>query len=168
MRKRFPFILGILLLLLGCNADKKKAYDFNQKLFEISDTLNKKGTRIGTEVAMAVNTRDFSKVDRINEELLAFIELKSAELKKPPNTAGSEKLKAAMIEFLQFEKDMVSNYFVPLGKMNAATSDSAIQFAVDQMVEKSKDEGSYLQKVQVAQKEYARSNGFTVKDTGGE
>ena len=49
MRKCFPLFLVILLVSQGCKPNKKKAYDFNQKLVEISDTLNKKGTRIGTE-----------------------------------------------------------------------------------------------------------------------
>lgn len=164
MRKCFPVFLAMLLLVSGCNADKKKAYDFNQKLVEISDTLNKKGTRIGTEVALAVNTRDFSRVDLINKELLNFIDIKTSELKKTPNTAGSEKLKSAMLEFLAFEKDMISSYFLPLGKMNAQTPDSTIQEAVDRMVEKSKDETGYLARVQQAQKDYARSNGFVVEE----
>ena len=165
MRKCFPLFLAILLVLSGCNSkNKKKAYDFNQKLVEISDTLNKKGTRIGTEVALAVNTRDFSKVDIINKELLDFIEIKTAELKKTPNTAGSEKLKVAMLDFLAFEKDMISSYFIPMGKMNAQTPDTIIQAAVERMVDKSKDESSFLARVQQAQKEYARNNGFVVED----
>ena len=165
MRKCFPLFVAILLISPGCNSkNKKKAYDFNQKLVEISDTLNKKGTRIGTEVALAVNTRDFSKVDIINKELLDYIDIKTTELKKTPNTAGSEKLKVAMLEFLAFEKDMISTYFLPLGKMNAQTPDTAIQAAVDRMVDKSKDETGYLAKVQQAQKDYARDNGFTVQE----
>ena len=164
MRKCFPLFLVILLVSQGCKPNKKKAYDFNQKLVEISDTLNKKGTRIGTEVALAVNTRDFSRVDIINRELLDFINIKTVELKKTPNTAGSEKLKAAMLDFLAFEKDMINSYFLPLGKMNAQTPDTAIQAAVDRMVGKSKDESSYLARVQKAQKEYARNNGFVVQD----
>ena len=164
MRKSFPLFLPILLLAPGCNPNKKKAYDFNQKLVEISDTLNKKGTRIGTEVALAVNSRDFSKVDIINKELLDFIEIKTAELKKTPNTAGSEKLKAAMLDFLAFEKEMISSHFLPLGKMNAQTPDTTIQAAVDRMVDKSRDESSYLARVQQAQKEYAKNNGFVVED----
>ena len=164
MRKCFPLFLAILLLSPGCNPNKKKAYDFNQKLVEISDTLNKKGTRIGTEVALAVNTRDFSRVDIINRELLDFIDIKTAELKKTPNTAGSEKLKAAMLDFLAFEKEMISSYFLPLGKMNTQTPDTTIQAAVDRMVDKSKDESSYLARVQKAQKDFAKSNGFVVED----
>ena len=165
MRKCFPLFLAILLVSQGCNSkNKKKAYDFNQKLVEISDTLNKKGTRIGTEVALAVNTRDFSKVDIINKELLDFIEIKTAELKKTPNTAGSEKLKVAMLDFLAFEKNMISSYFVPLGKMHAQTPDTTIQAAVERMVDKSRDESSHLTRVQQAQKEYAKNNGFTVQE----
>ena len=149
--------------MLGCNSDKKKAYEFNQKLVAISEALRVKGTQIADALSIAANTKNFSRVDSANKDLLNYIDTKTAELKVMENVAGSEKLKLAMMDFMDFERDLVSSSFLPFGKMNESTPGEEIQFAVEQMMNKVKEEDKYLQRVQDAQKEYAAKNGFKVE-----
>ena len=164
MRKILITALSLLVILTACNSDKKKAFEFNQKLAKISQTLNEKGTRVATELALAVNTRDFTTVDSVNKDLLEYVKTQRNEVNTTPDVGGSEQLKSSMVEFLDFEKELITSAFLPFGMMNKESSDDESQQAVNHMVKKTSEETKYLAKVQAAQKEFAKKNGFKVEE----
>jgi hypothetical protein len=161
MRRIFLVILPAFILF-ACSAGKKKAYDFNQQLVAISETLRIKGTNIANALSIAAGTKDFSKVDSGNADLIKFIDQKTADLKSMENVAGSEELKTAMVDFMDYERELVSIYFVPFGKMNKDTPSEEVHTAVERMMEKVKEEEVYLRRLQDAQQDYATKNGFTI------
>jgi hypothetical protein len=161
--KRILFALIAVAFVFQSCSDNKAAFDFNQKLAGISETLNKKGTELGYDLKTAMTTRDFTKVkDRCNE-LKTYIDEKITEVKGTKDVGGSEKLKTAMLDFLNFENELVADAFVPFGKMDQNTTEEEMQTALDNMQEKTKEENNYLVKVQEAQKEFAEKNGFKLE-----
>ncbi len=158
----FPF-LALLIVLSSCTRSNKKAFNFNQQLVGVSEKLQEKGTGIGRELKEAVNTKDFSAFADSSQALLDYIDKCLADYKNMKDVSGSENLRAAMIDFLNFEKDVVSQTYIPLGKMNSTTSEEELQATINTMLEKSREEGSYLVKVQDAQREYASKNGFKME-----
>jgi hypothetical protein len=159
----FP-LLAVLIVLAGCSGNKKKAFDFNQKLAKISEELNSKGTLLGTQLKTAMTSKDFSAVAATCKDLHSFIDTKLTEMKDTKDIAGSEKLRTSMVDFLSFEKELVTEAFDPFAKMDTNTSEEDMQSAIDKMMEKTKEESSYLLKVQSAQREYASKNGFKIEE----
>jgi hypothetical protein len=165
MKRIFFPLLAVLIFLSGCGGDKKKAFDFNQKLAKISETLNAKGQVLGNQLKTAMETsKDFSSVAASCKDLHSYIDDKLAELKGMKDISGSENLRNAMISFLNFEKEMVTEAFDPFGRMDSNTTEEEMQTAVNNMLEKTQEESTYLMKVQNAQREYASKNGFKIED----
>lgn len=160
-RVLFAFI-AVAFVLQSCS-DNKAAFNFNQKLAGISESLNKKGTELGQDLKTAMTTRDFTKVKERCDDLKTYIDEKITDVKNTKDVGGSEKLKAAMLDFLNFENELVADAFAPFGKMDQSTSEADLQQALDHMQEKTKEEDAYLTKVQVAQKEFAEKNGFKLE-----
>lgn len=164
MKKFFVPFIAVLILLAGCKGSNKKAFEFNEKLAAISSTLYSKGKEFGTELQPAMQSNDFSKLSAISASLNKFIDEKLTELKDTKDVGGSEKLRSAMIEFLDFEKGMIKDAFEPFGKLNENSTEEEKQAAVQNLVKMSADEGKYLTRVQEAQKEFAAKNGFKVEE----
>ena len=164
MKRIFFPLLAVLVFLSGCGGDKKKAFDFNQKLAKISETLNAKGVTLGTQLKTAMETKDFTSVAASCKDLHGYIDEKLAELKGMKDISGSENLRTSMIDFLGFEKELVSDAFDPFAKMDSNTTEEEMQTAVNNMLEKTKEESTYLMKVQTAQREYASKNGFKIEE----
>jgi hypothetical protein len=77
---------------------------------------------------------------------------------------GSEKLRAAMLEFIAYEKMMISEHFIPMEKLNSSSSGDDVQKHLDAFAAAGKAESAILKKVSDAQKEYAKKNGFTIEE----
>jgi hypothetical protein len=164
MRKLiFPFI-ALLVLAQGCQSPtKKKAFDFNQKLTGISDSLGAKGSEMGKELDQAVKARDFARLTMLNKDIVRFIDDKIVEIKNTEDIGGSGRLKSAMIDFLNYEKEFIQEGFGPFEKMDANTTQEEVQSAGQFLLQKSQDEKTHLNKVQEAQRDYAKQNGFRIK-----
>lgn len=163
MKKFIVPAIAILFLFSACSDSKKKAFDFSENLTAISKTLNSKGKEFGAELQLAMHSNDYSKLASISTSLNDFIAGKLTELKNTKDVAGSEKLRTSMIGFLEFEKTMINKAFTPFGKLNANSTQEEKDAALQTMLKATEDEGTYLLKVQEAQKEYAKKNGFLLK-----
>ncbi len=75
---------------------------------------------------------------------------------------NSKELRMAMINFLTYEKTMVSNGFKPMELLPADASEEQVKAALDKMSELSKKEAGELEKVGAAQEAYAKANGFAI------
>lgn len=165
MKKVYLAFLCLAFAFAGCmSGEKKKVFDFNQKLAGISQGLASKGTAFGTELKAAVNSKDFSKTASTCKDLKDYVDAKIEEVRATENVGGSETLKATMLEFLQYEKQLITEGFEPFGRMNKDTPEEEVQAAVKAMMDKSTDENQYLSKVQKEQKLFADKNGLKLKE----
>ncbi len=143
---------------------KKNALDFNQKLAAITKELQFRGEKLGVELKTAVATHDFSKTIVIYEDLKGYIDNKIEELTATENVSGSENLKSAMLDFLKFEKKMIVDGCEPFRKINKDTPDDQVHTSVQAMMESTKEETTWLSRLQQAQREYAAKNGLKLQE----
>lgn len=162
MKKFILPVLASLLVMVGCKDSKKQAIEFNNKLSAISDSLYSRGKVVGGEINKAITSRDFSTVGVAGKNLENFVTEKISAVKAMDNVAGSENLKAAMLDFLEYEIKLSRDAFGPFGKLTAESTQDDIQAVINNLVDKSKDESAYMQKLKTAQQEYAKKNKFEV------
>lgn len=162
--RKFLFPVLFLFLLSACKSNNKKAFEFSESMTAISATLQSKGKEFGTELQPAMQSNDYSKLAAISSSLDEFISGKLAELKSKKDFSGSEKFRTSMIDFLDFEKQMIQEAFVPFGKLNASSTEEEKQAVIQNLMKLTEGEGKYLLKVQEAQKEFAAKNGFRVEE----
>ena len=120
------------------------------------------------DVIAAINTaqttKDYSKVGTLGKELVSFLDDKIKEVSNMENTEGSEKMKDAMIEFLQFEKRTAQDGLSPYQNMNADTPEEEVQTTYQNLSNMATEEATYLTKLQSAQREFAAKYGLKVKE----
>src|SRR5688572_24129826 len=87
--KRFLFAFIAVAFVLQSCSDNKAAFNFNQKLAGISESLNKKGTELSQDLKIAMTTRDFTKVKERCDDLKKYIDEKITEVKNTKDVGSS-------------------------------------------------------------------------------
>jgi hypothetical protein len=158
-------ILSLLVIVaFGCNTNQQKALDFNNKIAGYSKELGKRGEALTPILRKAIETKNFTACTPIIKDLENYIKLKTIELEGLQDINGSENLKAAMRDFMRFEKELADEALFPFTKFDSTTSADEIQNAISRLVTKSEQENTYLQKVRKEQRAYAAKNGFRIED----
>lgn len=155
-------LLSFVMIHSHCTPGNKKAYEFNEEIVDISRTMQEKGRFIGEELAVAVQSRDFSKIDSANQDLLTYVKQQRSALLSRKDIPHSDSLRNAMLEFLSFEERLIVSTFMVFGKMDQYTPDSELQASLKQLNEKILEENRYLERVHAAQKAFAERNGYKV------
>jgi len=145
---------------------KMTPLEYNDYLSSITDSLYSKGTKWGTKFSeIRKGDQDFSKLRPIRKDMATFIILKKEEVRKmAPIGKGGEKLKQAMINFMDYESDMLETAFMPLENLTASSTDKEIDDAINKLVSESDKEGDVLKMVRAAQMSFAENNGFTIEE----
>lgn len=156
------FTAGTLL----SHAQKKftSAFEMNEYMVTITDSLYQGGTDWGKALMNSIKTRDFSELSKVRKKMENFIERKQKELTNMDDNWGSEKLRLAFLDFLSFEKLMLTEAFLPFEKLDKNTSEEQIKAAVAGISKFSEQEVEANKKILVAQQAFADKNGFTLED----
>ena len=162
MKKILFSLLTAVVIFTACKS-QKTAIEFNDKIVAINKGFYEKGQVFGTALKTALATKDFSKLGPQCDEMVVVVNDGIAKLNAMENVSGSEELKEQALNYFKFEKTLIDKAFVPFKSMNATTSDEEIKTATDNLMTAAKDENNYLEKVRLAQNEYAKKNGFTIK-----
>jgi tagatose-1,6-bisphosphate aldolase len=165
MKKILFGMAAAVMIVTGCmNSSSKKAFDFNNKLTEISKANHEKWQGISAEIQVASQSHDFTKLTTLTNDLVAFLGQKITEVTAMENTGGSEDIKAAMLDFLNFDKKIADENVMPYTKITPQTTDEEIQAITQNLVQVAKQEDPFFSKLQAAQKEYAKKNGFKIEE----
>ncbi len=160
MKHRF---LLLVMLLSGIWSIKAQTpLQFNDDLVVISDSLYSKGQQWGVTFNNARKDGNFTILKQQTLYLLAYIDAQTLYVQDKKDVKNSKPLRTAMLDFLDFEKQMVSEGFKPFESFNASTPPEKVQAALDNLVEKSKDEDAFLKKLGAAQEAYGTENGFKI------
>lgn len=170
MFKTSKIVFAIALVAitsLKAYATTKNPIQFNDALVSIVDQLYKNGMEWGKKFNHIDSTsRNFSELASLNNKLKLYIDEKIVELKTMEDVKGSEEFKKAMIEFLMFERNLITTTFVPFEKLNKSSTDKEIQKALDNLTTEAAKEKDALKKVQDAQTAYATKNNFSIRGAG--
>jgi hypothetical protein len=151
------------------NAQKiTTAIQFNDYLVSITDTLYLYGQEWGGQFNTAYSSKDFKSLTPIRTKIQQFASRKFLEVTTMKDMYGSEKLRTVMLEFLAYEKLMIGEHFSAIENLNSSSSNEDIQKGLDALTIDGKSETAALKKVNEAQKEYAKKNGFTIEEDQGD
>jgi hypothetical protein len=169
MKIRFFSISLLLTCLLATDSFAQKGkltpIDYNDKLAAITDSLYNMGVAWGTEF-QNINSSDknFSKLAPHRKKIIAFTSRKIEEVRRGPTAGkGADNLKAAMLQFLTFEKQMIETAFAPLEKLTSASSETEVNEAIKKLTAESEKEAEELKRVNEAQEKFGEMNGFTLE-----
>ncbi len=172
MKTRLLLFSLILSCFLGHTsfAQKQKLtpIEYNDKLAALTDSLYNMGVEWGTAFQqIAGGDKDYSKLAVYRKKIATFTTRKIEEVRRGPTAGkGAEELKAAMLNFLNFEKNMVDNAFTPLEKLNSTSSQAEIDAAIQKLTAESEKESEALKGVNTAQEKFGQQNGFSIEEAG--
>ncbi len=163
--RKLGLIPVLMLLFSGALlAQKPKtALELNDQLVSITDSLYRKGQRWGEQFNRSYENKDFVKLAPYRKEVQNYIDQQLVAVGVLKDIGGSEDFRAAMIKFLTFEKDMVTNHFIPMEKLNTKSTDEEIKAEVEKLTGAAEKEGDALGAVNKAQEAYAAKNGFSIE-----
>jgi hypothetical protein len=159
----------ILLFLLVAASIQLKAQtpttpvEMNNYLMEMVNNLYERGKQWGANFNNARESKDFASLSADRKALETFVNQSIKDVEKLKDIKGSKMLRMAMLDFLQFEKDMVENAFLPIEKLDNESSDEEIDTALQKLLGMAKYENEWLDKVRAEQKKYAEANNFTLE-----
>jgi hypothetical protein len=161
---RLVIVFACALASFGANAQKPTtALELNDYLASFTDSLYQGGREWGKTLNAVVTSKKFDSLAGPRKKMDDFITRKQAEIKDMKDINGSEDLRKAMLEFLDFEAKMIKDAFLPLEKFTATSPKEDIKKAIDDLIAMAATEKDHLSKVNVAQEAYAKKNGFTIE-----
>lgn len=143
---------------------KNLAMEFNDYCSEITDSLYYKGVAWGQTFGQVHQDRDFKRLSVHRKALLRFIENSQKALINKKVEEEMEDLKVAVLDFLAFEKGLITEAFLPFEALTADASDDAVQERVDFLTAIAEKETAFLQNVQRVQEEMASLYGYTIEE----
>lgn len=164
-KRSMPFnmirLATIIALGLHCfNAAAQTPAQFNEHISSIADSLYKKGNQWGAQLNDAYASKTFSKIVAGRKQWETFVNASISELQNMKDATNSKALRMTMLNFLFFEREMISEAMLPIEKLSAADSDYDIQKTIDNLTIYAEKEVAELKKVRGEQEKYAISNGL--------
>ena len=163
-RNHFILVAALLVSTFSSLAQKPKTpVEMNDYLASVTDSLYTFGTEWGRQVSASRQSMNFTLLAVPRLKMQHFIDMKGKEITGMKDIGGSEKLRAAMLEFLAYERRTITTSFLPFEKFDSTTTQAAIDKAIAGLQSLADSENAALKKVSVAQEEYAKKNGFTIE-----
>ena len=163
MNNAFKGCLIFFLVFFSLTVKAQTPLELNDKLSSITDSLYARGQQWGTQFNDAYKAKDFKLLIPYRQALSAYVDKSIARVKVMKDVKNSKPLRMAMIGFLEFEKQMITDGFIPVEKLSPSASDEDMKAALAKLTALSSKENGELQKVAAAQEAYARENGFQIE-----
>jgi len=168
MRQKLSFctLLFYCLLSTAVFAQKKTTpIEYNDKLASITDSLYNLGMEWGTRFQQIMSgDKNYGQLSEPRQKVAAFTNKKIAEVKREAAVGkGGDNLKAAVLNFLVFEKSMIETAFMPMEKLDNNSTQEEIDAAIKKLTDQAELEADALKKVNVAQEAYGKLHGFELE-----
>ena len=141
----------------------QSALELNNYFASITDSLYQYGVSWGSEFQKARESKDFRSLTKHRKRIEEYANHTFQELVVMKDILGSEKLRAAVIDFLAYERRIIQVGFVPFEKFTKTTTEDDIQKAIDALIAASKDEAAVLKAITDEQVAYGKKNGFEIE-----
>lgn len=158
--KRIHMLVSFMILSASI-LKAQTPLEFNNTLTAITDSLYRKGQAWGNSFNTAHQNGNYAILKPITKDMIAFIDKNIVFVQKMKDVNNSKPLRLAVIDFLNYEKQLVE-VFKTFEAFDAATPKEKVQDALNIVRQKAKDEGTSIQKLQAVQEKYAAENGFKI------
>lgn len=161
---RLAIVAACMFASFSVSAQKPTtALELNNYLAAVTDSLFQGGKEWGKALNIVVQTKRFDSLAGPRIKMEQFITRKKAEIQGMKDINGSQDLRNAMIEFLDFEWKMITEAFKPLEKFTTNSPQADIKKTIDDLIAMAANEKDALAKVNAAQEAYGKKNGFTIE-----
>jgi hypothetical protein len=161
-----PLLLFVSLtgISISVNAQKPTTpLQLNDYFAEISDSLFRGGKAWGTQFNKVSTSKDYASLIPFRLGMEQYSKKMVAELTSMKDIKNSKDFRLAVIGFLNYEVELMTQAFIPIEKLNAKSSKEAYDAAIANLVKLAEKEKDYLATIAETQKAYADANGFTIE-----
>ncbi len=163
MRSRFFIMIAALLLLVWQDSVAQTPQEFSKKIEASTTDLYSKAALWGTTFISQYNgDANYGELKAVRVDIQEYIDEQLSYFKEAENVGGSEKLKAAVISFYEYEKSLVQDGFGPFDKLNKSSGDEQVNNCRATLKELSRKEYDFTQALNKERREYAAKNGFSL------
>lgn len=139
------------------------ALEMNNYFSSIIDSLYTKGYAWGLALHSADSLGNYAPMAALRKDLESSIDKYVKDLSNQKDIGGSEDFRKAMIEFLHFERNLITNCFKPFEALTASSTQQDKDKLQAKLELDSKDEDAKLEKIRKVQNDYADKNGFVIQ-----
>lgn len=161
--RSLAYISAILFagFFVSCNwNNREEAIKLCNELTRVNDSLNVMGKDWMDEFKPAVNTKDFTFLQPKRQHIQDYITQQTTYVKGLKDVGGSEKLRASLLDILQFENDVVLPKMKEFESFSGETSDDTIQKAFNELIVTTKEDMAKHEVMFKHLDEYAEKNEF--------
>jgi hypothetical protein len=162
-----PFILLIGCTVVSVNAKAQKPstpLELNDYFAAISDSLYRGGKAWGIQFNKVQASKEFATLIPFRLSMEQYAKKMVSELTTMKDIKNSKDFRLAVIGFLNFEVELMTQAFIPIEKLTAKSSKETYDAAINNLVLLAAKEKDYLSTIAITQKAYADSNGFTIEE----
>lgn len=156
---QYTLALFIVVLIASCGHNSQDALKLNNTIVAINDSLFDKGKVWGEEFKISYNTGSFSALYPLRLDMQQFVERNVDMVKSMRDVGGSEELRKAEIDFLQFEQEAIKT-MSGFESFNETTDSLLIEQSVSALLLVSKTEQEKIDALKDLQYKYAKANDF--------
>ena len=155
-------IIALLLIsLTGCQiADWQKITHYNDEVTTTNDSVYVKGKRVGDAVAKGVLTGDYRAVKTNTDSMEIFVKKQITFFSKQLEIKGSNSMRVAELQYLQFEEQVIQQQFTKLALLNARSTGAEVKGILAELGPIAEKDHAYFDRITTLQEQYARLNGF--------
>ncbi len=161
MRSRFFILVISGLLSMAQNGAAQTPQEFSAKIEASTTELYSKAALWGNIFISQYNGKqDYGELTAVRKELQEYIDEQLSEFKGEQDISGSEKLRAAVVSFYEYEKDLVKKGFLPFEALKSSSSDGEINACRERLKEESARERDLTTVLNAERRGYATKNNF--------
>ena len=166
MKKIFFAFALLCIISQSCQSTgQKNALDYNNKIANITLANQNKWKELGQEINNAEQSHDYTKLSKITNDLISFLDQKIAEIDAMEIPLGAEDLKTATIDFLKFDKGIAEEKAKPYTQMNEQTTPEEFQTITQALFAQADLEEPYHAKMLEAQRAFAKKNNLKLQES---
>ena len=164
--KKILFAFALLFIIAqSCQSPgQKNALDYNNKIANVTLANQGKWKELGQEINVAEQSHDYSKLARMTNDLITFLDQKIAEVDAMKTPEGGEDLKNATLDFLKFDKSIAEDKAKPYTQMNEQTTPEEFQTTTQALFAQANLEEPYHTKMLEAQRAFAKKNNLKLQE----
>jgi hypothetical protein len=158
--------LATLLLGVAYSARAQQpqtALELNDYLVAAVESISQAGSAWGSKYAEVSANAEYYLLASYRQDIISVIDSKTEAIQSFQDVGGSEEFRTALIDFLGFEKKMITQCFVPFENLTEYSTTEEIDALITALNQMAQEENSRLDNIRQIQSSYALLNGFTIE-----
>ncbi len=165
MKHSFKLFFLFSICVLACKfPNKNQAKKLNGAVCDVYDSLVYKNNLWNGTYEEARVSKNFTKLVLIRIQLAYFIDENIETINQLKDIGGSEGLRKSELDLLDFEKQKIMDYYLPVENFDASTSDDKLIKWTNKLTDIANTERTKQEEFLKLQKEYTEKNGLKPRD----